>query len=78
MVSRTMDGINSLGTSVKNSNNNSTQAILLQILQAIQSDQRAVEVPVYLDGKQIARASAKYMNNEIDSINRKKLRLAGV
>lgn len=48
--------------------------LLLQLL----TQQKPVEVAVNMDGKQVARASAKYINNEIDSINRRKARLAGI
>lgn len=47
--------------------------ILMQIL----SQERPITVGVNVDGRQIARASAKYMENEINSINNRKSRLGG-
>ena len=36
-----------------------------------------VEVPVYLNGREIARASAKYMETELNTLSNRKLRLGG-
>lgn len=36
-----------------------------------------IETPVYLDGKQIAKASAKYMETELNTISARKSRLGG-
>ncbi|WP_460412889.1 phage tail tape measure protein [Paraclostridium bifermentans] len=47
--------------------------ILMQML----TQERPIMVGVNVDGKQIARASAKYMESEINSINNRKSRLGG-
>lgn len=36
-----------------------------------------IEVPLSLDGRQVAKASAKYMNSELDMLNKRKMRLGG-
>ena len=47
--------------------------LLLQLL----NQQKPVEVAVNMDGRQVAKASAKYMENEINLINSRKARLGG-
>lgn len=47
--------------------------LLLQLL----TQQKPVEVAVNMDGRQVAKASAKYMENEINLINARKNRLGG-
>lgn len=42
-----------------------------------QASNQTIEVPVYLDGKQIAKASAKYMGGELKSINDRESRKSG-
>lgn len=47
--------------------------LLLQLL----TQQKPLEVAVNMDGRQVAKASAKYMENEINLINSRKARLGG-
>lgn len=47
--------------------------LLLQLL----NQQKPVEVAVNMDGRQVAKASAKYMESEINMINSRKNRLGG-
>lgn len=42
-----------------------------------QNKEISIEVPLAVDGKQIAKASARYMENEINTMNNRKARLSG-
>lgn len=48
-----------------------------QLLMQILASGNTVEVGLNVDGRQIAKASARYMNDEISKINRRKTRLGG-
>ena len=64
-----------------NDNNKEVLKTLLeqnQLLIQLLTIDRSINVGVQVDGKQIARASAKYMNTEIEKINSRKSRLSGI
>lgn len=77
IVSGIMDGINS-NNSNRVSSESSMEKLLLQILQTLQGNQTVVEVPVYLDGKQIAKTTAPYLQSELNSLTDRKNRLSGI
>lgn len=77
IVSGIMDGINS-NNSNRASSESSMEKLLLQILQTLQGNQTVVEVPVYLDGKQIAKTTAPYLQSELNSLTDRKNRLSGI
>lgn len=64
---------------VENKNNNDELLKLLlqqnQMLMAMMTNN--IEVGVSIDGRQVAKASAKYMNSELDMLNKRKMRLGG-
>lgn len=70
---------NSVKVSNSTKNNNSLLQVLLQQNQLLMQllTNNTIEVGVNVDGRQIARASAKYIDKEIVSINKKKARLGG-
>lgn len=51
---------------------------LLRQLLLINSSNGNVNVSVELDGKQVAKSTAKYMNSELEVLNRRKTRLGGM
>lgn len=56
----------------------STDVLLRQLIELLSKDNNPnIEVPVVLNGREIARASAKYMDTEINNINVRKNRLGG-
>ena len=60
------------------SSQDSTEILLRQMIELLaKNSEPIIEVPVNLDGRQIAKASAKYMNSEIDNLNLRKNRLGG-
>lgn len=73
--------------SVQNSSNSGSDFELVSILQSqnqlltqmvgLLSKNNQASVAVQLDGKTIAKASAKYMNTEIENLNRRRTRLGG-
>lgn len=71
-----MDGINSKNSNRMNSEN-SMEKLLEQILQTLQGNQTIVEVPVYLDGRQIAKTTAPYLQSELNTLTSRKNRLGG-
>ena len=61
-------------------NDNSLVEALVQqnkLLMELLTNSRPIEVGVNVDGRQIAKASAKYMDSEINIINKRKSRLGG-
>ena len=77
IMSGIMDGINSNNSRMANSES-SMEKLLLQILQTLQGNQTVVEVPVYLDGRQIAKTTAPYMQSELDTLTNRRNRLSGI
>lgn len=77
IISGITDGINSKNSS-KTSGESSMEKLLLQILQTLQGNQTIVEVPVYLDGKQIAKTTAPYLQSELNTLTSRKNRLGGI
>lgn len=71
-----IDGINSKNSNRMNSEN-SMEKLLGQILQTLQGNQTIVEVPVYLDGRQIAKTTAPYLQSELNTLTSRKNRLGG-
>lgn len=49
-----------------------------QLLMQLLSSQKAIEVGVNVDGRQIAKASAKYMDSELNTLSKRKNRLGGL
>lgn len=49
-----------------------------QLLMQLLKVQKPIEVGVNIDGRQVAKASAKYMETELSTINRRKNRLGGL
>ena len=70
----------SRSTAETNNNDGLIKAMLEQnqLLLQLLNTHAPIEVAVNMDGKQVARASAKYINAEIDKLNSRKLRLSGV
>ena len=70
----------SRSTAETNNNDGLIKAMLEQnqLLLQLLNTHTPIEVAVNMDGKQVARASAKYINAEIDKLNSRKLRLSGV
>lgn len=75
-----------IGTTNNNSDSSSiknTDALLKatleqnQLLLQLLNQQKPVEVAVNMDGRQVAKASAKYMESEINLLNARKSRLGG-
>lgn len=60
----TANGSSGIGLSSVNSNNNTSQAMYF-------------ELPTYLDGKLVAKTTAKYMNNELTILDKKNSRKRG-
>ena len=77
IMSGIMDGINSNNSRMANSES-SMEKLLLQILQTLQGNQTVVEVPVYLDGRQIAKTTAPYLQSELNTLTNRKNRLSGI
>ncbi|HJF34676.1 MAG TPA: hypothetical protein K8U79_01465, partial [Clostridium perfringens] len=77
IMSGIMDGINSNNSRMANSES-SMEKLLLQILQTLQGNQTVVEVPVYLDGRQIAKTTAPYLQSELDTLTNRRNRLSGI
>ena len=77
IMSSIMDGINSNGLNTSN-RESSMEKLLLQILQTLQGNQTVVEVPVYLDGRQIAKTTAPYLQSELNTLTNRKNRLSGI
>ena len=77
IMSSIMDGINSNSLNTSN-RESSMEKLLLQILQTLQGNQTVVEVPVYLDGRQIAKTTAPYMQSELDTLTNRRNRLSGI
>lgn len=65
-------------SSKDNKTNKEIKELMNKIDSLISQDKEiAIQVPLTVDGKQIARASAKYMESELSTINSRKTRLAG-
>ena len=62
--------------SVQKDNSNQVLELLTQLIQ-VQAD-KTVELVVNLDGRQIAKASSKYMEQEMNSLSSRKNRLGGI
>ena len=77
IMSGIMEGINSNNSRMANSES-SMEKLLLQILQTLQGNQTVVEVPVYLDGRQIAKTTAPYLQSELNTLTNRKNRLSGI
>lgn len=77
IMSSIIDGINSNSLNTSN-RESSMEKLLLQILQTLQGNQTVVEVPVYLDGRQIAKTTAPYMQSELDTLTNRRNRLSGI
>lgn len=76
--SPTPSNIQRLSRTRNSSYKNNTEELLRQMIELLaKNSEPIIEVPVNLDGRQIAKASAKYMNSEIDNINLRKNRLGG-
>lgn len=58
-------------------NNNKVENLLEQLITIMANQKQIFEVPVIVDGQTIARASAQYMEPEIDRIKNRKKRLGG-
>lgn len=61
-------------------NNDSLINALIQqnkLLMQILTESRPIEVGVNVDGRQVAKASAKYIQSELNTMNQRKLRLGG-
>jgi phage-related protein len=56
--------INNVNRGNNGSSNSSNDAILGQILQQTSNQNKTIEVPVYIDGKQVAKAVANYVDRE--------------
>lgn len=53
-------------------------SVLTKILEVILSEREInVETAVNIDGRAVAKSTARYMESEINSINRRKTRLGG-
>lgn len=76
--SPTPRNIERLSVKKSTSSQNNTETLLRELIQLLaKNSEPIIEVPVNLDGRQIAKASAKYMNSEIDNLNLRKNRLGG-
>lgn len=76
--SPTPRNIERLSAKKSTSSQGSTETLLRELIQLLaKNSEPIIEVPVNLDGRQIAKASAKYMNSEIDNLNLRKNRLGG-
>ena len=49
-----------------------------QLLIQLLNNQAPIQVALNMDGRQIAKASAKYMNSEINAITKRSNRLGGI
>lgn len=79
---------NSITTSTKapdmTNNSKNTDALLRTVLEQNQlllkllNNQSPIEVALNMDGRQVAKASARYINQEIDAITKRNNRLGGI
>lgn len=67
---------NSISNETNNNNNDSLVTAIFALIDAISS--KDINTSVNIDGKQIARATAPFVKNEIEKINARKNRLAGI
>ena len=62
------------------SSNSNLEKLMTQLIQLMMSNDNTITIEnvINLDGRQVARSTAKYMETELNSLNKKKLRLAGI
>lgn len=73
------DSVKKTPTQSSSSNGDLINALVQQnqILMQLLTAERPIEVGVNMDGRQVAKASARYMENELSILNKRKSRLGG-